>query len=144
MNGLLGFCVSDAQWALLPGVAIANENNAGELIIAERPAIIFTLPPELGAAAAILKQYEISFRRNSAISEALRILKNSIIIGLPEADKNELSDPSFGLVSISCLQILNHLRERYGTFLASDFDSFRTELDTKIGTRTFPELAANH
>ena len=144
MNGLLGFCVSDAQWALLPGVAIANENNAGELIIAEHPAIIFTLPPELGAAAANLKQYEISFRRNSAISEALRILKNSIIIGLPEADKNELGDPSFGLVLISYLQILNHLRERYGTFLASDFDSFRTELDTKIGTRTFPELAANH
>ena len=143
-NGLLGFCVSDAQWASLPGVAIADENNAEEPIIAERLAIIFTPPLELGTAAVDLKQYEIAFRRNSAISDALRILNNSIIVGLPEADKNELSDPSFDLVSISCLQILNHLRERYVTFLASDFDSFHTELDTKIGTRTFPELAANH
>ena len=73
-NGLLGFCVSDDQWASLPGVAIADKNNVGEFIIAAHPVIIFTPAPELGAPAANLKQYEISFRRNSAISEALRIL----------------------------------------------------------------------
>ena len=144
INGLLGFCVSDAQWATLPGVTEADPINIGNFIIAERPTITFTPPPELGAVAAILKQYEISFRRNAAISEGLRILKNSIITSLPEADKDELSDPSFGLVSISCQHIMDHLRERYGTFLASDFEAFRSDLETKIGTRTFPELAAHH
>lgn len=143
-NGLLGFCVSEAQWAMLPGNAINDPENEGEIIIANRPTIVFTPPPELNAAAAILKQYEITFRRNSAISEALRVLKNAIIISLPDADRNELSDPFFGLVSISCQQLLDHLRERYGTFLASDFDAFRTDLNAKIGTRTFPELAAQH
>ena len=33
---------------------------------------------------------------------------------------------------------------RYRTFLASDFEAFRSDLETKIGTRTFPELAAHH
>lgn len=84
MNGLLGFCVSDAQWPTLPGVAVADQLNDGAFIIADRPTIIFTPAPELG------------------ISEALRLLKNSIIDSLPESDKNELSDPSFGLVSVSC------------------------------------------
>ena len=144
INGLLGFCVSDAQWATLPGVTVADQLNDGAFIIADRPTIIFTPAPELGAAAANLKQYEISFRRNAAISEALRLLKNSIIDSLPESDKNELSDPSFGLVSVSCQRIMDHLRERYGTFLASDFESFRADLDTKIGSRTFQELAAHH
>ena len=143
-NGLLGFCVTDTQWADLPGVAIPDINNAGNFIIAKRPTVIFTQPPELGAVAATLKQYEIAFRRNAAITEALRLLKNSIIESLPEADINELSDPTLGLVSVSCLQILQHLRERYGTFLASDFKSLRTELEEKIGSRTFPELAATH
>ena len=144
INGLLGFCVSDAQWEMLPGVAMNNPDNEGEIIIGDRPIVVFAPPPELGAAAAILKQYEITFRRNSAISEALRVLKNAIISSLPDADKNELSDPFFGLVSISCQQLLDHLRERYGTFLASDFDSFRTDLNAKIGSRTFSELAAQH
>ena len=144
VNGLLGFCVSEAQWAMLPGVAINDPDNVGAVIIANRPIIIFAPPPELGAAAANLKQYEITFRRNSAISESLRVLKNAIISSLPDADKNELSDPFFGLVSTSCQQLLDHLRERYGTFLASDFDAFRSDLNAKIGIRTFPELAAQH
>lgn len=144
VNGLLGFCVSEAQWAMLPGVAINDPDNVGAVIIANRPTIIFAPPPELGAAAANLKQYEITFRRNSAISESLRLLKNAIISSLPDADKNELSDPFFGLVSTSCQQLLDHLRERYGTFLASDFDAFRSDLNAKIGIRTFPELAAQH
>ena len=143
-NGLLGFCVSEAQWAMLPGNAVVDPENEGEIIIADRPTIIFTPPPELGALAANLKQYEITLRRNSAISEALRVLKNAIISNLPDADRNELSDPFFGLVSISCQQLLDHLRERYGTFLASDFDAFRTEHNAKIGMRTFSELSAQH
>ena len=144
MNGLLGFYVSDAQLATLPGVAVADQDNNGVHIIVDRTTVVSTPAPELGAAAAILKQYEISFRQNAAISEALRILKNSIIASFPESDKNELSDPSFGLVSVSFQRIIDHLRKRHGTFLASDFESFRADLDTKIGSRTFPELAAHH
>ena len=144
VNGLLGFCISEAQWAMHPGVAIDHPDNVGEVIIADRPIIIFAPPPELGAAAAILKQYEITFRRNLAISESLRVLKNAIISSLPDADKNELSDPFFGLVSTPCQQLLDHLGERYGTFLASDFDAFRNDLNAKIGIRTFTELAAQH
>ena len=144
INELLGFCVSDAQWATLPGFTEADPINIGDFIIAERPTIIFTPPPELGVVATILKQYEISFRENVAISEGFRILKNSIITSLLEADKDELSDPFFGLISISCQHIMDHLRERYGTYLASDFEAFRSDLETKIGTRTFPELAAHH
>lgn len=71
INGLLGFCVSDAQWKMLPGVAMDDPDNEGEIIIENRPIIVFAPPPELGAAAAILKQYEKTFRRNSAISEVL-------------------------------------------------------------------------
>ena len=129
---------------MLPGNATVDPVNIEALVIADRPIIVFAPPPELGAAAANLKQYEIIFRRNSAISEALRVLTNAIISSLPDADKNELSDPFFGLVSISCQQLLDHLRERYGTFLASDFDAFRNELNTKIELRTFSELAAQH
>lgn len=143
-NGLLGFCVTDEQWALLPGVATPDANNAGFFILANRPVVTFTEAPELGALAAQLKQYEIAFRRNSAISEALRLLKNSIVASLPDSDINELSDPILGLVSVSCFQILQHLRARYGIFLASDFDSFRTDLEASIGSRTFSELAATH
>ena len=106
VNGLLGFCASKAQWAMLLGVAIDDPDNVGEVIIADRPIIIFAPPPELGAAAAILEQFEIIFWRNSAISESLRVLKNAIISSLPDADKNELSDLFFGLVSTSCQHLL--------------------------------------
>ena len=105
---------------------------------------MFTEPPELGAAAAVLKQYEITFRRNSAISEALRNLKNTIIASLPDSDIDELSDPTMGLVSVTSLEILQHLRTRYGIFLASDFGSFRRSLEETIGSRTFAEVAAAH
>ena len=144
INGLLGFCFLDARWVMLPGVAMNDPDNEGEFIVENRPIIIFAPPPELGAAAAILKRYKIIFRRNSAISEALRVLKNTIISSLPDADKNELSDPFYGLVPISCQQLLDHLREHYGIFLASDFDSFRTDLNAKIGNRIFIELAAQN
>lgn len=143
-NGLLGFCVTDDQWALLPGVSIPDGNNPGNFIIANRPTVVFTEPPELGAAAAVLKQYEIAFRRNSAISEALRNLKNTIIASLPDSDIDELSDPTMGLVSVTSLEILQHLRTRYGIFVASDFGSFRRSLEETIGTRTFAEVAAAH
>ena len=128
-NGLLGFCVRDEQWTLLPGNTAPDAANPGNLIIANRPTVEFMQPPELGAAAAVLKQYEISFRRNSAISEALRNLKNTIITSIPDADINELSDPIMGLVSVTSLEILQHLRTRYCIFLASDFGSFRRSLE---------------
>ena len=107
-NGLLGFCFTDIQWADLPGVAIPDINNAGNFIIAIRPTVILTQPSKLGAVAATLKQYEIAFRRNAVITEALRLLKNLIIASLSEADINELSNLTLGLVSVSCLQILQH------------------------------------
>ena len=143
-NGLLGFCVTDEQWAGLPGVTTPDADNPGNFIIANRPTVAFTQPPELGALAATLKQYEIVFRRNSAISEALRMLKNTIISSLPDSDIDELSDPTMGLVAVTSLQILQHLRARYGVFLASDFGSFRKTLEETIGSRTFAEVAAAH
>ena len=143
-NGLLGFCVTDDQWATLPGVATPDVDNVGQFIIAHRPAVIFIPPPDLGATAAVLKQYEISFRRNAAISEALRQLKTSIIAAVPDSIIDELSDPTLGLVAVSCNQIISHLRQRYGIFLASDFENFRLALDEKIGSRTFSELSAAH
>lgn len=143
-NGLLGFCVTDEQWAALPGVTIPDAADPGNFIIANRPTVVFTQPPELGALAATLKQYKIAFRRNSAISEALRILKNTIISSLPDSDIDELSDSTMGLVALTSLQILQHLRARYGVFLASDFGSFRKTLEESIGSRTFAEVAAAH
>ena len=143
-NGLLGFCVTDNQWALLPGVTAPDAEHPENFIIANIPTVEFMQPPELGAPAAVLKQYEISFRRNSAISEALRNLKNTIIASIPDADINELSDPTIGLVSVTSLGILQHLRARYGIFLASDFGSFRRSLEETIGSRTFAEVAAAH
>ena len=117
---------------MLPGNDVNDPDNERAFIIANRPTIIFTPPPALGALAADLKQYEITLKRNSAISEALRVLKNAIISNLPDADRNEVSDSFFGLVAISCQQLLDHLRERYGTFLASDFDAFCTEITLKL------------
>ena len=60
------------------------------------------------------------------------------------AQFNELSDPIMGLVSATSLEILQHLRTRYGIFLASDFGSFRRSLEETIGSRTFAEVAAAH
>ena len=101
-------------------------------------------PSKVGAAAAVLKQYEISFRCNSAISETLRNLKNTIIASISDADINEHSDPRMGLVSVTSLEILQHLRARYGIFLASDFGSFRRSVEETIGSRTFADVAAAH
>ena len=143
-NGLLGFCVTEEQWALLPGNTAPDAENPGNLIIANRSTVEFMQPPKLGAAAAVLKQYEISFRRNLAISEALRNLENTIIASIPDADINELSDPIMGLVSVTSLEILQYLRTRYGIFLASDFGSFRRSLEETIGSRTFAEVTAAH
>ena len=98
--------MTDDQWALLPSVTAIDAANPGNFIIANKPTVEFTQPPQLGAAAAVLKQYEISFRCNSAISEALRNLKNTITASLPDADINELSDPIIGLVSVKSLEIL--------------------------------------
>ena len=58
-------------WAALTGVTSPDAADLGNFIMANRPTVVFTQPPELGALAATLKQYEIAFRRNSAISEAL-------------------------------------------------------------------------
>ena len=121
-NGLLGFCVTDDQWAVLPGVTAPDAEHPGNFIVANRPTVEFMQPPQLGAAAAVLKQYEISFRRNSAISEALRNLKNTIIASIQDADINELSDPTMELVSATSLEILQHLRARYGIFLPQTLD----------------------
>ena len=143
-NGLLGFCVTDEQWAALPGVTTPDADNPGNFIVANRPTVVFAQPPEHGALAATLKQYQIAFRRNSAISEALRMLQNSIIASLPDTDIDELSDPTMGLVSVTSIQILQHFRARYGIFLATDFGSFRRTLEETIGSRTFAEVAAAH
>ena len=47
-------------------------------------------------------------------------------------------------MSTSDQQLFDQLRERYGTFLASDFDAFHNDLNAKIGVRTFPKLVAQH
>ena len=49
-----------------------------------------------------------------------------------------------GLVAVTSLQILQHLRDRYGIFLASDYASFRRTLAEVIGTRAFSKVAAEH
>ena len=121
-----------------------NVNNPGQFLIADRPTVIFTQPPELGAPAATLKQYEIAFRKNSAILEALRTLKNTIVSSIPEVDIDELSDLKMGLVAVTSLQKLQYLRDRYGIFLASDYASFRRTLEEVIGTSAFSEIAAEH
>ena len=48
---------------MLPGNVVDDPENEGEIIIADRPTIIFTPPPELGALAANLMQYEDATRQ---------------------------------------------------------------------------------
>ena len=81
------------------------------------------IPPENGpinpvhpvnATAAQISEINRLFYENQTTfrtyQETDKALRNQILLAIPADNLRELADPEFGLGSVSCLQILNHLR----------------------------------
>ena len=67
-------------------------------------------------------------RASNALAHLLRRIK----LTLPSSDQNFLSHPVLGLVNFTTLELMDHLRQQYGTFHATDFANLTLQLQQKM------------
>lgn len=147
-NGLLGFLLSDAAWALLPGNTIV-EDAIGDL-----PAVITIVPrpilPQftpLAPAATAVQQ--AAWDRNIKIMRYTRenydMLKLKLISSILPEDIAAIRDPIMAFLHISPQTILAHVTTIHGTLDNSDYAQLTAILSTAMATNdTISGIVARH
>ena len=125
---LLGFIVSDLQWAQLPDNMAPNDDPELPPIILPRPVITVLVAPAANAGALTIKLWERRLDDNLLVSDNLRKLKAMLIASIQPADLVVLHDPSFGLLNVTALTIMNHITVLHGTRNQTDFAHLRAQL----------------
>ena len=139
-HGLLFLVVSDTTWAALPSNSTIVD---GVFTIAARPTFAPPVQPPDNATTGVWKAFETRRKLFDIYAAAALLLLRRLKLTLPIADINLLSHPILGLVNYSAFQLMEHLRQTYGTFQATDFNKLYLALDHKITSTTdFPTLAA--
>lgn len=139
-HGLLFLVVSDRTWASLPGNSTIVD---GVPTVVPRPTMAQPPPPADNATAGAWKSFEHRRLKFTTFSTAAALLLQHIKDSLPPADSNLLSHPVLGLVNFSSLELMEHLRQQYGTFQTTDYSLLYLQLEQKISaTMDFPTLAA--
>ena len=139
-HGLLALVVSDAVWATLPNNTIIDDNVS---ITIPRNTYPSPVQPPDNATAGVWKTFETRRKLFDAYNAASLLILRRLKLSLPTADIALLSHPILGLANTSSLEIMNHLRQQYGTFRATDFATLYLELEEKMtSTSTFVDFAS--
>ena len=127
-HGLLGFIVSDTQWAQLPGNLVQPDDNELPPILLPRPIIVVPLTPAVNASSLTIKVWERKLADNLLSTDNLRRLKQSPLASITPADLVVLHDPLFGLLNVTALSIMEHVTILHGTRNQTDFAHLRAQL----------------
>jgi hypothetical protein len=131
-HGLLGFIVTDVQWAALDGNSEPNEDPALPQIIQLRPTLILPAQPAGNASALTIKIWERKCNDIHTMSEQLRALKMKLIASISRDDLKALHDPIFGLLNIAHTTILQQVATIHGILDSSDFVALRQILAARM------------
>ena len=131
-HGLLGYIVSDAQWAQLPGNSVPNANPDLPNEILPRPNVTIPATPPAAASALTIKVWERRLADNVLVTDNLRTLKAQLLASVQPADLVILHDPFFGLLNVTASTILTHLTVLHGTLDRSDFAHLRAQLSNTM------------
>ena len=92
-HGLLGYILSDAQWAQLPGNSVANANPDLPNDILPRPIVTIPATPAAAASALTIKVWERRLVDNALVTNDLLKLKTQLLASVQPADLVTLHDP---------------------------------------------------
>jgi hypothetical protein len=128
-HGLLSFVLSTSIWNSFPDNTIIVD---GVPTIRLRNSILPPIQPADNAVAGIWKAFEARSKAYDKFETALALLLRRIKLTLPLSDRNFLSHPVLGLVNFTTLQLMDHLRQQYGTFRATHFAHLTLQLKQKM------------
>ena len=134
-HGLLGFIVSDLQWAQLSGSLVPNEDGALPPALLPRPVIVIPPTPPAAASSLTSKVWVRKLADNLLTTDNLRRLKEFHISSIPPADLVALHDPFFGLLNVLALAIMTHSTMLHGTRNQTDFEHLRAQVLTPLNSR---------
>ena len=143
-TGLLAWLLTPAQWAAVPGNSVLN--GAGVVVVAPIYDIITPLNVPNGAAAnATVKLYDIDRSDRQTVIQEIQLLKSYLVQSLPASDLSELSDPTYGMLAVSVVQIFTHLHGNYNVLNQEDFNVIFTRLQApKLPIHDYSTLAEIH
>ena len=147
-HGLLGFLLSDAAWATLPGnttVAEPVDDLPAVVTISPRP----ILPEFMPLAATATAVQQAAWDRNVKIVRHTRenydILKQKLISSILPEDIAALRDPTMAFLHISPQAILAHVTMTHGTLDNNDYAQLTAILNTAMATTdTISGIVARH
>ena len=119
---------------------------AGVIVVAPIYDIITALNVPNGAAAnATVKLYDIDRNDRHTVKQGIQLLKSCLVQSLPASDLSELSDPIYGMLAVSPVQIFTHLHGNYNVLNQEDFNVFFTRLHApKLPIHDYSTLAEIH
>ena len=144
-HGLLGFIVTDAQWADLDGNSTPNADPLLPSIVQPRPTLMLPPQPAANASALTIKIWERKCNDIHTMSEQLRALKIKLIASINRDDLTSLYDPIFGLLNIAHSTILQQVAMLHGILDSSDFVSLRQQLAARMtSSMSCAEIISKH
>lgn len=143
-TGLLGFFLPAAQWNAFPPNRILQAD--GTIVVTAVFDVATAIPVVANnAPAAAVKIWQNLIDDRAAVLEATQLFTAKLINSIPDADISELSDDTWGMLSVTCAQIYTHLQTKYNVLNQEDFDTITTRLSLPKGaSEDFPSLAERH
>ena len=144
-HGLLGFIVTDAQWAALDGNSVPNADPELPPVVQPRPTLALPNQPTATASALTIEIWERKCNAIHTMSEQLRELKIKLIASISREDLTALHDPIFGLLNITHTTILQQVANMHGILDSSDFVSLRQKLAARMdSSMSCTEIISKH
>ena len=118
-TGLSGYFLPDGPWlAVQGGIATPRPTN-------ERPILA-------GATAAAQAIYKAEFKEFTKVLNDISVLRQDIILSLPEYVVKTLEDPEIGIALVTGRQIVDAAYLELGTVHMSDLEEARLALESPI------------
>lgn len=131
ISGLLYEVLTKEQWAAFPANRVTNAD--GDIIITPPPQIV---KPDKKAAISTSKLerefYAAEFKEYTDIITETASLRIKLLNSIPASAKEELSDPEYELLHVTCLDIMQYLHNKYGTLQQSDYSQLALQLQIKL------------
>ena len=144
-HGLLGFIVSDPQWAQLPGNLVPNDDVALPAALLPRPVVVMPPTPATTASSLTIKVWERKLADNLLTTDNLCRLKAILLASISSADLVALHDPLFGLLNVPVLAIMTHVTILHGTRYQTNFAHLRAQLLSPMTSReSIQEFTGSH
>ena len=144
-HGLLGFIVTDAQWAASDGNLMPNADPELPPVLQPRPTLALPNQPAANASALTIKIWERRCNDIHTMSEQLRELKIKLIASISRDDLTALHDPIFGLLNIAHTTILQQVANIHGILDSSDSVSLRQKLAARMdSSMSCTEIISKH